>query len=145
MKNSYRHWIAFPALVLLVGVSSISLVTRMASQSQSGSCNDPIQNCKKPVYVGSNGRCSCFTCEDGSVVCTDKPKNKLELYEAEALHRDTEGLIRSLPQSQKDRLAGLGIGREDLRENLNLNLPNVSPRPGGSVNANAAPSPSPQP
>jgi len=44
-------------------------------------CNDPIDNCKKPIkYLGSNGECACFACEYGKAtqhnVCTQDKKDK---------------------------------------------------------------------
>jgi hypothetical protein len=132
MKHNHHRWIISLVVVSVVGIITLSLVPRMTSESAVSSCNDPI-NCKKPVYVGSNGRCTCFTCEDGTFVCTDKPKDKLELFEAEAQHRDTEGVIRSLPKAQRVRLKELGIDpnfRDDLdrfdSKNTNDNRPPVN-------------------
>lgn len=118
-----NHTLALTVLGVLVVLGTLLILPKMASNSDASSCNDPIESCRKPVYVGSNGRCSCFTCEDGSVVCTEKATDKLKLYETEALRRDTEGLIRALPKNQRFRLEGLGIGPRDFRENLNFNRP----------------------
>jgi hypothetical protein len=123
MKRNQTVAIAVLGAPLLVLTGTLLVWPKVPSNSDVSSCNDPIESCKKPVYVGSSGRCSCFTCEDGSVVCTEKPTDKLTLYETEALRRDTEGLIRALPANQRFRLEQLGIGSQDFGKDLKFNPP----------------------
>jgi len=110
MKKTQPYLLRLLIVVLLLAACSLSLVPRLTSNATSaGPCTDPIGRCRRAVYIGSNGSCSCFTCADSSVACTDKDKDKLELFEEEAKYRNTTEMFQKLPASEKIRLMNIGI------------------------------------